>query len=48
MQKVNNCYVSAMQMNREFFRGFCFAYYQQRPSWVDWCGGGPIDNGAVR
>lgn len=40
-------YVSVPMMHREFFRGYAFMYTDQCPSWIDWCGGGPLDNATV-
>lgn len=44
---MNNTYTPVHMMNHEFFRGYAFMYSEQCPSWMDWCGGGPIDNGSV-
>lgn len=45
---MNNTYAPVLKMSREFFRGYAFMYQDQCPNWMDWCGGGPLDNGAVR
>lgn len=45
---MNEVHISVPQVNREFFRGYAFTHQPQCPSWMDWCGGGPMDNGAVR
>jgi len=45
---MNHTYVPVPKMNREFFRGYALMYTDQCPDWMDWCGGGPLDNGAVR
>lgn len=42
-----NTYVPVPYMNREFFRGYAFMPEKQCPSWMDWCGGGPLDNESV-
>lgn len=41
-------YIPVPEMSREFFRGYAFMYLPQCSTWMDWCGGGPLDNGAVR
>lgn len=40
-------YVATTQMSRPFTRARNFIYTPQCPSWMDWCGGGPLDNGAA-
>lgn len=44
---MNIIYVSTTKMSREFSRARNFIYEPQCPCWMDWCGGGPLDNGAV-
>lgn len=41
-------YVPVPMMSRAFTRERAFIYLPQCPDWMDWCGGGPLDNAAVR
>lgn len=44
---MNITYIPTPEMNKEFVRARNFMYYTQCPEWMDWCGGGPLDNGAM-
>lgn len=44
---MNNTYITVRQISDEFFRGYSFMYINQRPEWIDWCGGGSLDNGSI-
>jgi len=44
---MNNIYIKVRQMNDEFSRAYSFMYKPQCPSWIDWRGGGSLDNGSV-
>lgn len=45
---MNIVYVATPQMSRQFSRARNFINLPLCPDWMDWCGGGPLDNGAVR
>lgn len=44
---MNTIYTPKSLMHREFFREYALMYIGNLPDWVDWCGGGSLDNGAV-
>jgi hypothetical protein len=44
---MNITYIGVTQMHWPFVSARQFIYEPQCPMWIDWCGGGPLDNGVA-